>query len=252
MATKKSSKRITHKKRTIPPPSGDKEPLKANVYQFVQFTKTALAPMFPYFDEGSIVPCTATFRGGPKVDYSRFQHFNTVDEILLTFGAEGSMRGGGLLRVGPRLHMVQSPLADTRKTENLALSVITQRQSVDQPQKEEIRFVCKKCDRRLFVKAYDATPPKRGKQEKVLGPHPVFATIPESYRAAKEFNADPDARVCKHCGRKNKLFPIEAWGWEHYVEQAEVSTQAYDAMLASQKTRSESGPATVSNIRKRN
>ena len=43
--------------RTIPPPSGDKEPLKTNVYQFIQNSVTALAPLFPYYDEGSIVPC---------------------------------------------------------------------------------------------------------------------------------------------------------------------------------------------------
>ncbi len=99
MAVRKATKKSARRKKAIPPPTGDKEPLKVNVYDFVQFTKTALAPMFPYFDEGSIVPCTATFKGGPKVDYSRFQPFNTVDEILLTFGADGSMRGGGLLRV---------------------------------------------------------------------------------------------------------------------------------------------------------
>ena len=99
MAVKNPAPHRRRRKLAIPPPTGDKEPLKVNVYNFVHFTKTALAPLFPYFDEGSIVPCTATFRGGPKVDYSRFQHFNTVDEVLLTFGAEGSMRGGGLLRV---------------------------------------------------------------------------------------------------------------------------------------------------------
>ena len=234
MAVKNPAPHRRRRKLAIPPPTGDKEPLKVNVYNFVRFTKTALAPLFPYFDEGSIVPCTATFRGGPKVDYSRFQHFNTVDEVLLTFGAEGSMRGGGLLRVGAQLHMVQSPLADTSKSENLALAVITQRQSVGKKQREEYRFVCKKCDRRLFMKAFDATPPKRGKQKKALGPHPVFATIPETYLAAKEFNADAKVRVCKHCGYKNKPFPIEAWGWNHYVEQSEISAAAYDAMMVSQ------------------
>ena len=75
--------------RTIPPPSGDKEPLKTNVYQFIQNSVTALAPLFPYYDEGSIVPCVATFRGGPGKNYGRFQHFNTVDEVVILFGAQG-------------------------------------------------------------------------------------------------------------------------------------------------------------------
>ena len=114
MPAKQTPGSLTRKNRVIPPPTGDKEPLKCNVYEFVRFTKTALAPMFPYFDEGSIVPCTATFRGGLRTStMAGFQHFNTVDEILLTFGARGSQRGGGMLRVGAKLHMVQSPLSDT-------------------------------------------------------------------------------------------------------------------------------------------
>ena len=191
--------------------------------------------MFPYFDEGSIVPCTATFKGGPKVDYSRFQHFNTVDEILLTFGADGSMRGGGLLRVGARLHMVQSPLADTSKLENLALAVITQRQSVGQTQKEEYRFVCEKMRPPAFHESVRRDTPETGQAEEGAGSPPGLRHDSETYFAAKEFNADPTARVCKHCGHKNKPFPIEAWGWDHYVEQSEISATAYDAMMASQK-----------------
>lgn len=250
MAAAKSATRARRKKLVIPPPTGDKVPMKANAYEAAQLTTTALAPMFPYFDEGSMVPCTATFRGGPGVDYGRFQHFNTVDEIMLTFGAQGANRSGGLMRVGPRLHMVQSPLQDNADPGNLALAVITQRQSVGKEQKEEYRLVCEKCDRRLFIASYDATPPKRGKQKKTMGPHPVFMTIPESYKATLAFNADEDARTCKHCGHKNKPFPMEAWGWRAYVEQSEITSLAYDAMIASQKAPPGQGPATSSNRRK--
>lgn len=226
--------RPSRRKLTIPPPLGDKEPRKTNVYDFVQFTRCALAPMFPYFDEGAIVPCSATFRGGPGVNYGRFQHFNTVDEILLTFGARGASRSGGLLRVGPRLHMVQSPLQNDQDPENFALAVITQRQSIGKEQKEEYRLVCEKCDRRLFMAGFDATPPKHGTQAETWGEHAPFPTIGETYEATLAFNADEDARTCKHCGHKNPPFPHEAWGWEHYVEQTEVSALAYDAMKASQ------------------
>ena len=251
MPTRNVAKR-RNRKLSIPPPADDKQPLKQNVYDFVRFTKTALAPMFPYFDEGAIVPCTATMRGGPKVNYGRFQHFNTVDEVVLTFGAQGSYRGGGLLRVGAKLHMVQSILDDTGNPDNLAMAVITQRQSTGEPQKEEYRFICDKCDRRLFLASFDATPPKRGKQRKTLGAHPVFATIPETYKAAQAFNANEKTRTCKHCGHKNKPFPIEAWGWEHYVEQSELSDIAHEAMLASQNAPPRRGPTVASSRRKRN
>lgn len=251
MPTEQTLRSPNRKKKAIPPPEGDKEPLKRNVYEFVQFTKTQLAPLFPYFDEGSIVPCTATFRGGPDVDYGRFQHFNTVDEVLLTFGARGSQRGGGVLRVGAKLHMVQSPLSDTANPENLALAVITQRQSIGKPQKEEFRFVCEKCDRRLFLASFDATPAKRGSRRKASGARPVFATIPETYKAARAFNADETMRTCKHCGHENKPFPVEAWGWRHYAEQSELSEAARDAMRESQEAPPGDGPAVVSNRRER-
>ena len=64
-----------------------KHPMKVNVYQFARSSVSALAPMFPYQDEGSIVPCVSSFRGGPGRSYGAFQHFNTVDEIMINFGA---------------------------------------------------------------------------------------------------------------------------------------------------------------------
>ncbi|MDE0059977.1 MAG: hypothetical protein OXP07_17810 [Defluviicoccus sp.] len=34
--------------------------------------------------------------------------------------------------------------------------------------------------------------------------------IPETYKAARAFNADETMRTCKHCGHENKPFPVEA------------------------------------------
>src|SRR5215469_828653 len=92
----------------IPPPTGDKEPLKTNIYRFIQTSVTALAPLFPYFDEGSIVPCSATFRGAPGRRFGRFQHFNTVDEVVVVFGSQNAMGVPGLVYVGPKLHLVRA------------------------------------------------------------------------------------------------------------------------------------------------
>ena len=84
----------------ISPPPADKEPLKTNVYRFINTSVTALAPLFPYFDEGSIVPCCAAFRGAPGMRFGRFQHFNTVDEVVIVFGASGAQGVPGLVFIG--------------------------------------------------------------------------------------------------------------------------------------------------------
>ncbi|HUK61398.1 MAG TPA: hypothetical protein VLV50_19360 [Stellaceae bacterium] len=217
--------------RTIPKPDPDRPPLKANVYWFLQTATTALAPLFPYFDEGSIVPCVATFRGAAGKRYGRFQHFNTVDEVFVLLGGAGQLtRGAGLVRVGPKLHMVQAPLQDPDDPNTMGVSVITQRQSIGKEQREEVRFVCEKCDRRLFMMEYDATPPKRG-SSKGEGAT-VFRTIMESFEAATRFNDDEAARKCKHCGHQNAPFPIESWAWNVYASQAEVARRGLAAMEA--------------------
>jgi hypothetical protein len=208
----------------IPPPPADKEPLKINVYRFIQTSVTALAPLFPYFDEGSIVPCSATFRGAPGRRFGRFQHFNTVDEVVIMFGGRGGRAVPGLVFIGPKLHLVGGMLENPEDPNLLGIVVITQRQSIGAPQREEYRFICDQCNRRLYLRKVDATPPKRGgTQTDSQGSHPTFLTIIETYEAARQFNEDEQARKCVHCGHMNPRFPIESWGWGAYVNQAEIA-----------------------------
>jgi hypothetical protein len=227
--------------RTIPKPDPEREPLKANAYRLAQHSPTALVPLFPYFDEGAIVPCVATFSGGPGKRYGRFQHFNTVDEVAVMFGASGQLsRGSGLVRVGPKLHMVQAPMDNAEDPANAGVAVITQRQSIGKEQREEYRFVCEKCDRRLFIRAVEANPPKRGSTQSAGSA--AFLTIVETYEAARRFNEDEKARTCRHCGHQNPPFPLESWGWDVYVRQSEVVRRAEAALAAASSARRQSGP----------
>ena len=220
--------------RTIPRPDPERPPLKANVYWFVQTATTTLAPLFPYFDEGSILPCVASYRGAPGKRWGRFQHFNTVDEVVVLFGGTGQLaNGAGLVRVGPKLHMVQAPLQDPDDPQAMSIAVITQRQSIGRRQREEVRFVCEKCDRRLFVMEFDGTPAKRGTSTGEGAT--AFVTILESFAAAKRFNEDEAARKCKHCGHENPPFPIEAWAWNVYPSQAEIARRGFAAMEAARR-----------------
>jgi hypothetical protein len=216
--------------RTIAKPDPKREPMKVNVYRFVQNCPTALAPLFPYLDEGSIVPCAASFRGGPGKGLGRFQHFNTVDELGLVWGASGKPgRGVGMVYVGAKLHMVQ-PLNPADDPDDSVVVVITQRQKIGEPQREEMRFVCEKCDRRLLMVEIDATPPKRGTG--FSGAPLRFETIAMSYEAAKKFNADEAARTCGHCGHVNPPFPLDNWAWGVHVEQSELARKSAASMAS--------------------
>lgn len=229
-----SSKTKRRAKPVIPPPSGAKEPLKVNVYRFIQNTPSTLVPLFPYFDEGSIVPCTATFRGAPGKKFGRFQHFNTVDEVVIMFGAQGGRSGVGFVRVGPKLHPVGAPFDDEDDPDSLRVTTITQRQLIGKPHREEIRFLCDGCDRRLHTDKFDSTPPKRDRQTETMGRHAPFPTIIESYKSATRFNENEAARKCPHCGHQNPPFPIESWGWDGYARQAGIVKLAVESMDAAQ------------------
>ncbi len=215
---------------TIPPPEKGREPMKTNVFRFAQINVSTLAPMFPYLDEGSIVPCVATFRGGPGKRFGKFQHFNTVDEVVIMFGAKGGRGRAGMVRVGPKLHQVGAPFEDPEDEGSLRVTTITQRQAIGEKQREEYRFACEKCGRRLYIEEVDATPPKRGTGPSATGGHMPFLTILETYETTRRFNENEEARHCKHCGHKNPPFPIEDWGWDHYVRQAEIVRLAQESV----------------------
>jgi len=214
--------------RTIPKPDPEREPMKVNVFRYAQACPTTLAPLFPYLDEGAIVPCVSTFRGGRR--YGRFQHFNTVDEVAVMWGNSGARRAAGLVHVGPKLHLV-APM-DSDNPDDTGLIVITQRQSIGKEQREEVRFICEKCDRRLFIHALDATPPKRGTQAPGIAP---FITLAGSYEAARLYNADEAGRLCKHCGHQNPPFPLENWAWDFHISQSQLADVGAKSLAAAQQ-----------------
>jgi hypothetical protein len=139
-----------------------------------------------------------------------------------------------MVRVGPKLHPVGAPFENPEDPSCLRVTTITQRQLYGAPQREEYRFICDKCDRRLYIEEVDATPPRRGGQAEQLGPHAPFLTIIETYMAAKHFNDSEEHRRCKHCGHLNPPFPIESWGWSEYVRQAEIVKMAHASLERAQ------------------
>jgi len=211
--------------REIPLPSGNRVPLKTNVFDFIQNSVCTLSPLFPYVDEESIVPCIATFRGAPGKRYGRFQHFNTVDELAVIFGAQGGERRGtaGMVHVGAKLHTVQAPIDDPEDAGDVRVVVITQRQVRDKPQREEVRFICDECEWMLCKFAFEEIPAKRGSVRTSIGQTNAFSSIRLSFESALKFNADENLRRCGRCGHVNPPFPTAAWGWDDYARQTEIA-----------------------------
>ena len=220
---------------SMPPPAADKEPMKVNVYEFGRNLVSTLTPMFPYVDEGSMVPTCALFYGEPDGDYGYFSHENTVDEVAVIFGSgETTGRGrGGLARVSARSHGVGNLLTDPDSPDSFSFVTVTQRQSVGVPQHEAVSFSCEECSAEVFRREYDATPPKRGEQRAAMGPIGHLDTLLGSSEAARAYNADEKNRTCGACGHVNKPFPLRRWGWDRYIDQTRVMREAYESLMES-------------------
>jgi hypothetical protein len=216
----------------MPPAAADKQPLKCNVYEFARNLVSTLTPMFPYVDEGAMVPTIALFYGEPNGDYGYFEHVNTVDEVAIIFGAgETTGRGrAGLVRASARSHGVGNLLTDPDSPDSFSVVTVTQRQSTGGGQNEAVAFTCTECSTELFRQDYDATPPGRGRQRQELGPVGHLHTIVGSANAVDAFNGDAKNRTCPKCGHVNKPFPLHRWGWDRYRDQTRVVREAFESL----------------------
>ncbi len=216
----------------MPPAAADKQPLKCNVYEYARNLVSTLTPMFPYVDEGAIVPTIALFYGQPGGDYGYFEHENTVDEIAIVFGSGGATGRGkaGLVRASARSHGVGNLLSEPESPESFSLVSVTQRQSTGVPQKEAVAFTCAECSAEIYREEYDATPPRRGAQAAEIGPVGHLHTIYGSARAALGYNADEKNRTCPECGKVNAPFPLDRWGWNRYRDMTNIIREAHRSL----------------------
>ena len=100
----------------ISPPRSDRLPLRNNIFDAMQKGNTALMPLFPHLYPGAMVPAGAVFRGGPNKYYGHFFHHNTVDEVVVTFGANGALLKTGQVFVGTRMHGVDCFLKNEKRS----------------------------------------------------------------------------------------------------------------------------------------
>jgi hypothetical protein len=214
---------------TIPAPSEWREPLKVNVFRHMRNANTALCPMFPYLDEGCFAPAVAVYSGAPGRKVGLFKHFNTVDEILLVFGTNGSRLKPGNAIADVREHFVNITLNDFNDTAQIFLCVVIQRQSEHRDdQREVVTFVCDECKKPL--REFPCLSQTPATEPAGLSDHPEYARGFEAplnaSRAAREFNRDESRRRCSHCGHLSAPFPHHEWGWEKYEEHCRAVESA--------------------------
>ncbi len=232
-------------KLKIAPPSPERAPLRVNVFEFMCTVNTALGPLFPYVDEGSIVVGVGVFSGAPHRRFGIFQHFNTVDEIYTIFGSHGTPMPVGLVSVGAAEHYVNPGFANPEDPASHVLFVIVQRQA--EPgiaQHERLSMLCENCQTPLLTTAFPVNLTDAVRARISEGSCPPFETILRSAEIAEQFNTDADKRVCAECGHVNPPFPLESWGWSRYVEQCRTIGSAFAAYrVAAGAPGGEAGPA---------
>ena len=218
----------------IPPPAPDAEPLKTNIYEFARTLNCTLGPMFPHIHAGAIVPTVALFWGRKDGDYGYFEHFNTVDEVVIIFGADGATGRArtGLVRVNAHTHGVGNYLPDPEDPDVFSLICITQRQSEEAKQEEAVWFKCTKCQHDFGRLDFAWDPVDASDVVPKHGNHAPLETVVMSGRAATAFNADEASRTCPECGHLNAPFPLDRWGWDRYAAQTAAVQNAEAALTA--------------------
>jgi hypothetical protein len=208
----------------MPRPSPSKPPLKVNVFRFMLGGNVQLLPLFPYMGPGDIVPTGAATRGGSNQGY--FLHINTVDEVVVAFGARSSRGRAGQVHVGPRKHGVAG--LDPQNPDEFRLAVVTQRQVESGPQREAVIFPCEQCATEVLRVDFG---PEDVQDAKPSHRFPALETTIGSAEAARRFNASESARICPACGHLNMPFPVQHWGWTEHMERAWVVESAVTDLL---------------------
>ncbi|MEZ0353741.1 hypothetical protein [Mycobacterium sp. pR1184] len=233
----------------IPPPSGHREALKVNVFEFMAGAACQLLPLFPYHDAGAIVPCGAVFTGdADDSDFGHFFHYNTVQEVAVTFGAHNGMLQSGQIFVTQPMHGVNSFLRDPADPEAFILMTITQHQSEEGDQREAILFRCQKCHQELLRHDYNATPKgAEGYDPSQWGGSvddelPPFMTLWGTNKAAVDYD-DESVRTCSKCGHTNPRHPHHKSGFHRYLSQVRSAEAAKRALRAAARPMAESQEA---------
>lgn len=206
-------------------PAPNKHVLKVDLFEETihRLGLLDLRPVFPYFDDGDLVPCLSVCIGDPNVKQFQFFHANTVSESLLCLAADDMMKPGQLMTLA-QTHGVNTFLKDAHDPNSFNIMVITIRMNKERIQDEGLLLRCSKCNAIVFERHVDV---KEG---------PVRAHYPEFHGQAKytaiceEFNSSEQNRTCPECGHLQDRFPIEQIGWGMYAKNVVAANEGRNVM----------------------
>ena len=197
-----------------------KVPVKKNLFEeVIHATGTLeLVPVFPYLDNGAIVPCLSVSLGGVGTQRFQFFHDNVVPEVLLCLAEQHGALKPGQMMVLPNLHGVNNFLKDLQDESAYLVVLITIRVNHQDEQREGFLIRCEQCNELLYERYQNI---KHGPERTY---YPEFYALAFYADAVDEFNASD--RICPKCGHVQPPFPAEQVGWRRYAMQVRVANQA--------------------------
>lgn len=207
-------------------PAPHKRPVKVNVFEMVTRSvgTLQLVPIFPYMDDGAIVPCLSITKGGGELEPFQFFHANVVAESILCLAEQGAtMKTGQLIKTTP-VHGVNTFLKKPKDPESFYVVLVTIRMLGDKVQQEGFILRCSKCNTIVYQRDFDV------KQGPTWKHYAEFYALRYYAECCEEFNADEAKRTCPKCATVQQPFPLKQMGWRLYADNVEVANRGREAL----------------------
>ena len=197
----------------------NKRPIKKNLFEEVIHATgdLELVPVFPYLDDGAIVPCLSIAMGGEHVKKFQFFHANDVPEVMICLSEQNSALRAGTLMSFPDLHGVNNFLKDVADDDAYMIVLIAIRMRAGE-QVEGFELRCDECNEPIYRLDRDI---KQGPERPY---YPEFHALRLYADAVDEFNASD--RKCSKCGHVQEPFPQDQLGWKRYARQVDLANRA--------------------------
>jgi hypothetical protein len=209
-----------------PPPH--KRAVRVNVFELAtnNIGSHQLTPIFPYWDDGAIVPCLTIGVGHRDLVPFQFSHSNAVDETILYLAAEGATtKTGQIMKLSP-VHGVNMFLKDPFDPESYSIALLTIRMLSGPVQQEGFSIRCASCNEIVYQREFNV---KAGPTHQH---YPEFHALRYYSECCEEFNSSEQRRTCPKCGTVQAEFPLKQMGWWRHVENVEVANKGRAALEA--------------------
>jgi hypothetical protein len=207
-------------------PVADRQPVKVDVFGLVirNLGLLQLSPIFPYMHDGAIVPCMTNTTGVRGVTPWHFFHDNEAKETIVCLVENGGAMKSGQIMLLANNHGVGPFLRDPQDPSNYYVGLITIRMGNRPEQTEGIVLRCHKCNEVVYSRHFNV---KEGPERKH---YPEFHALRYYLESFREFNRNPELRICKKCGTVRPPEPeAENFGYVQYTRNIDVANRGREA-----------------------